>query len=353
MMRTVTRPAVKAHVTKLPLTAPLQHLSTHLHRQTSWYLCHATFATTVQGCSEEGAELGGRGFTAAEGRRHPEGQASGACCATDEAWTRNRNCTFLCTATGAPFCHVLHWFAEPPKFFFIVAVLEAAQVYVPKGSTLGDVVLIVLMKLRLALLNADLGYRFGLLETTVGKIMKVNIPVLSSQLKWFIIWPTKDDTSRTLPTLVRRRYPDCRAIIDYTECRIERPLAFGARSETYSHYKRTITVIFLIGITPNGAVSFVSKCWFGRSSDKKLVQSSGFLDKLADGDVILADRGFLIKEDVARRGVRLEVPALTRGKKQLPAREGEEAPQISKLRIHVERAIGRMKVYRILRDGSL
>lgn len=237
-----------------------------------------------------------------------------------------------------------------PTFFFIVALLEGAQAYVPKGSTLGDVVLIVLMKLRLALLNADLGYRFGLSETTVGKIMKVNIPGLSSQLKRFIIWPTKDDTSRTLPTLVRRRYPDCRAIIDCTECRIERPLAFGARSETYSHYKGTNTFKFLIGITPNGAVSFVSKCWGGRASDKKLIQSSGFLDKLADGDVILADRGFLIKEDVARRGARLVVPALTRGKKQLPAREAEEARQISRIRIHVERAIGRLKVYRILRD---
>lgn len=209
--------------------------------------------------------------------------------------------------------------------------------------------LIVLMKLRLALFNADLGYRFGLSQTAIGKIMKVNIPVLSSQLKRFIIWPTKDDTARTLATLVRRRYPDCRAIIDCTECRIERPLAFCARSETYSHYKGTNTFKFLIGITPNGAVSFVSKCWGGRASDKKLIQSSGFLDKLTDGDVILADQGFLIKEDVARRGAHLIVPALTRGKKQLPAREAEEARQISRIRIHVEHAIGRMKVYRNLK----
>ncbi|KAG0429784.1 hypothetical protein HPB47_023306 [Ixodes persulcatus] len=70
-------------------------------------------------------------------------------------------------------------------------------------------------------------------------------------------------------------------------------------------------------------------CWGGRASDKKLIQSSGSLDKLADGDVILADRGFLIKEDVARRDARLVVPALTRGKKQLPARGAEEARQIS------------------------
>ncbi|CAN7938375.1 unnamed protein product, partial [Ixodes hexagonus] len=237
-----------------------------------------------------------------------------------------------------------------PTFFFIVALVEGARPYVPRGSTLGDVVLIVLMKLRLALLNVDLGYRFGLSESTIGKIMKQNIPVLSSQLKRFIIWPTKDDTARTLPTLVRRRYPECRAIIDCTECRIERPLAFGARSKTYSHYKGTNTFKFLVGITPNGAVSFVSKCWGGRASDKKLIQSSGFLDKLEDGDVILADRGFLIREDVASRGATLVVPALTRGKNQLSAREAEEARRISSIRIHVERAIGRMKVYRILKD---
>ncbi|EEC03876.1 conserved hypothetical protein [Ixodes scapularis] len=111
----------------------------------------------------------------------------------------------------------------------------------------------------------------------------------------------------------------------------------------------TNAVKFLIGITRNGAVSFVSKCWGGRASDEKLIQSSRLLDKLANGDVILADRGFLIKEDVARRGAHLVVRALTRGKKQLPAREAEEARQISRIRIHVERSIGRM-VYRILRD---
>ncbi|CAN8014730.1 unnamed protein product [Ixodes persulcatus] len=107
--------------------------------------------------------------------------------------------------------------------------------------------------------------------------MKVNILVLSSQLKRFIFWPTKDDTSRTLPTLVRRRYPDCRAIIDCTECRIERPLAFGARSETHSQCKGTNTVKFLIGITPNGAVSFVSKCWAGEHPTRSSFSHRDFL----------------------------------------------------------------------------
>lgn len=68
------------------------------------------------------------------------------------------------------------------------------------------------------------------------------------------------------------------------------------------------------------------------------------------GDVVLADRGFLVKEEVVREGARLVVPALTRGKKQLSVQGAEEAPAISRIKIHVERAIGRIKDFQILRD---
>ena len=37
---------------------------------------------------------------------------------------------------------------------------------------------------------------------------------------------------------------------------------------------------------------------------------------LDPGDVVLADRGFRISEDLAMMGVHLEVPAFTRGKVQ-------------------------------------
>lgn len=45
----------------------------------------------------------------------------------------------------------------------------------------------------------------------------------------------------------------------------------------YSRYKGSYTVKFLVAITPNGMISFVSKCYDGRSSDSFITNDSGFL----------------------------------------------------------------------------
>ena len=55
---------------------------------------------------------------------------------------------------------------------------------------------------------------------------------------------------------------------------------------------------FLISISPQGVITFVSKAWGGRTSDKYLTENSKFLNKPLPGDVLLADRGFDIAESV-------------------------------------------------------
>lgn len=53
-----------------------------------------------------------------------------------------------------------------------------------------------------------------------------------------------------------------------------------ARAQTFSHYKNKHTIKFLIGITPLGAISFISKGWGGCASDKYVTENSGLLHKL-------------------------------------------------------------------------
>ena len=71
-----------------------------------------------------------------------------------------------------------------------------------------------------------------------------------------------------------------------------------ARAQTFSNYKYHNTVIFLIGITPQGEKSFISKGWGGRVSDQHLTEKSGILDKLLAGDQVLAALGFSMQESV-------------------------------------------------------
>ena len=80
-------------------------------------------------------------------------------------------------------------------------------------------------------------------------------------------------------------------------------------------YKHHNTVKYLIGITPQGTVSFISKEWDGRVSDKHLTEKSGLLDYLTPEDVILADGGFDIQESIGLFCSTIKIPAFTNGEK--------------------------------------
>ena len=62
----------------------------------------------------------------------------------------------------------------------------------------------------------------------------------------------------------------------------------------------------------------------------------------------MADRGFNIEEDPKRRGAKVVIPNFTRGKSQLRRNEVVHTRRVTNVRIHVERAIRRIRCFRIL-----
>ena len=103
------------------------------------------------------------------------------------------------------------------------------------------------------------------------------------------------------------------------------------------------SIKYLFGITPQGTISFVSKAWGGRVSDKVITDQCGILSKLLPGNLILADRGFNIFELVAECNAQAKLPAFIKGKAQLSAKEVHESRELAHVRIHVERLIGMVK----------
>ncbi|CAH3040112.1 unnamed protein product, partial [Pocillopora meandrina] len=128
---------------------------------------------------------------------------------------------------------------------------------------------------------------------------------------------------------------------------IQRPSAMLAQSETWSDYKHHNTWKVLVGVTPNGQVSFISDLWGGRVSDKQITRGSGVLNLLEPGDNVMVDRGFDIS-DIVSNGVIVNMPPFLAGRHQMTGVETQETKSIASLRIHVERAIGRIKTYHIL-----
>ena len=64
----------------------------------------------------------------------------------------------------------------------------------------------------------------------------------------------------------------------------------------------------------------------------------------------MADRGFEIQDLLAPRKVYLNIPPLMRSKDQLNPDEEDETREIASVRIHVERAIERVKNRNILKQ---
>ena len=64
----------------------------------------------------------------------------------------------------------------------------------------------------------------------------------------------------------------------------------------------------------------------------------------------MAGRSFTIDEELKQLKVNLNIPALLGGRSQLTKPEVKESQTIASLRIHVERAIGRIRKSRIIRN---
>ena len=63
----------------------------------------------------------------------------------------------------------------------------------------------------------------------------------------------------------------------------------------------------------------------------------------------MADRGFTIKDLLKKLNIDLNIPPFLDGRTQLSSKEVQEGRKIASVRIHVERAIGRLKNYNILK----
>ena len=150
-----------------------------------------------------------------------------------------------------------------------------------------------------------------------------------------------------MPKCFQELYPTTRVIIDATEVFVEKPALPEFQQMTYSSYK-------------NQYLQSISRhlswwCYYiyfqaisGSISDQMLTKKSGLLELLEKGDSVMADRGLNIQDDLTPLGVKLNIPPFLKGKTQLEPEELVETCRIASLRIHVERAMERIKNYHIL-----
>lgn len=90
----------------------------------------------------------------------------------------------------------------------------------------------------------------------------------------------------------------------------------------YSVYKQTYTVKFMVGVAPSGLITFVSRGYGGRSSDKAIFEQSNIVNKLIPGrDELMVDKGFIIVHICNTFRIKVIRPPFLRKKKQFTPEE--------------------------------
>ena len=210
-----------------------------------------------------------------------------------------------------------------------------------------DQFLLMWMKLRLNAPMRDLANRFGISTSTCSRYFSSWVRASATVLKSFVFVPDQGTINAVKP---ERFYSirNLNMIIDCSELFIQTPKNHILQRLTWSSYKHHNTLKFLIGVSPNSMITYISKAYCGSISDKGICVQSGFFDELAPYCSVMADKGFKIDQGCTARRINLIVPPGRRGQSQMLSGQVFKTKQIAQLRILVEQVIRRLKCYRIL-----
>lgn len=223
--------------------------------------------------------------------------------------------------------------------------------------SVADELLLVLVKLRHGFENTDLAFRFNIHTKLVAKIFKEWINYLYSRLGALNIWPHRDIILNHAPDRFQKNFPLTIIILDGTEFKIEKPSSLVCQSQTYSNYKSSNTLKGLVGVDPRGGIIFISQLYSGAISDKEITKQSGFYEVLKNklnegeilpGDNVMADKGFNIQKEIEDCGLTLNIPPFARSQ-QFTEEEVLLTRKIASCRVNVERAIRRIKSFKLLK----
>ena len=241
-------------------------------------------------------------------------------------------------------------------FFRQVSIILDEDIKNTRSSTKDDKIMMFFMKIRHNLSYFMMSKIFQIHRTTISQNVENVLDSLYKEASVWSWWIPREKVQATMPEIFKAHHPNTRAILDASEIKCEAPSEVRPQALCYSQYKSSCTLKYLIAIAPSGFITFISRAYGGRVTDTQITVDSGFLDLLEAGDLILADKGFpKIIEQANERGAFVVMPPFKRGDRQFSEFENSEGYKCSRLRIHVERAIARMKVFKVLKflDHSL
>lgn len=150
---------------------------------------------------------------------------------------------------------------------------------------------LTLCRLRQGFAETHLSHLFNVSQATVSRVIISWINFMYLRFGVANIWPSREAVNITMPEDFRKAYPSTRVIIDCTEVKCAMPSSLLLNSELFSAYKNHTTLKGLVGISPSGAITFISQLYTGSISDREIVERSGILDlPFNEGDSVMTDK---------------------------------------------------------------
>jgi hypothetical protein len=209
-----------------------------------------------------------------------------------------------------------------------------------------DQVLLVLVWLRQYPTHEVLGYRFGVSDTTVSRLVARLVPLLAETGTAAFRLPDPQRRSRRGLDDLLAETPALAVLIDSFEQRIQRPRDRATADTFYSGKKKTHTLKTQLTVDETtGKVVDVSASVPGPTNDLTLLKQSGVLERLPPGVGAIGDLGYV--------GITALHPhtATPRRKPRGQPRPPQDAAfnrAFASRRVSVEHTIGRLRHYQVL-----
>ncbi len=219
----------------------------------------------------------------------------------------------------------------------------------PVGQDKRDQLFWTLSLLKLNIPELYLAKQIGLSQQHVSKIFRTWVVALADLWNTLPTWISWQKILSCMPSIFQQHgYSNTRVILDGMEIFVQKSTTVDVQSLTWSEYKSHNTAKILVGISPQGWITFLSTPYEGSISDPQLTYASNILEMCEQSQAIMVDRGFQIVEAASKKNIQVHHPPFSLNREKFSEVDTEKTKEIATLRIHVERAIGRLRNFKVL-----
>ncbi|XP_038078154.1 uncharacterized protein LOC119745688 isoform X2 [Patiria miniata] len=174
--------------------------------------------------------------------------------------------------------------------FYLLLEHLSLETHPVRGSGLSaeNSLLVFLMKLKLNTPFKHLAAQFSVAPSTLEQVFLLILTTISDLTSDLIQWPQKSVIQSTMPSFIKRSFPNCRLILDCLEIETDAPSHLFTQLRMISRSDSSFKAKALIGLTPNGYICFISQLFGGSISYPQLSEENSLKNLLDSGDEVLS-----------------------------------------------------------------